>query len=55
MEGCSAVAQKSNFSFFAYVSELRLMAVWVSNHGYLSEAKFRTVSFPCIQCGTTFN
>lgn len=44
MEGRSAVAQKSNFSFFAYISQLRLMAVWVSNHGYLSEAKFRTIA-----------
>lgn len=27
---------KISFLSFAYISELRLMAVWVSNHGYCS-------------------
>lgn len=29
---------KISFLSFAYISELRLMTVWVSNHGYCSEA-----------------
>lgn len=43
--GVERSGTKISFLSFAYISELRLMAVWVSNHGYLSEANASTVLY----------